>query len=69
MDCFATSGHTAGQTCMYLNDCGPGLACVGTCQPWCHPAGGLSQDCGGGSCQMFTNLTPVYQQAVYGFCP
>jgi hypothetical protein len=68
MDCFATNGFTLGQACMYINDCGPGLVCVSTCQKWCRPPGQSSSDCGGGTCGMFTNLAPMYDGQLYGAC-
>jgi len=67
-DCFPSAGVGDGQKCTYGNECGPGLACVGTCQKWCHPPGQLSQDCGGGACDMIGNLSPMYDGQLYGAC-
>ena len=69
MDCFASSDLTAGQKCMYINDCGPSLVCVGTCERWCNPPGQASQTCAGGPCAMISNLAPMYDGKLYGACP
>jgi hypothetical protein len=69
MDCFVSLGRGFDDPCTTLSDCGVSYVCVGsTCQPWCHPAGEPSDDCFGGDCGMFSNLAPMYDGEVYGFC-
>jgi len=68
-DCFKWGGKHGGDACTYLADCEPGYVCgSSSCLAWCHPAGSNSSICGGTKCAQFSNLTPVYNSAIYGYC-
>jgi hypothetical protein len=68
-DCFASLDVMAGDSCSAGNDCAPDLVCAGgNCAYWCHPADMSQGDCQGGLCMPFSNLMPMYNGTLYGFC-
>jgi hypothetical protein len=68
-DCEAVGLSNIGDDCTYLNDCKPGLVCVGQCLPWCR-VGHSPSDCGDGeACQAFASPVPTAYGVEYGYCP
>jgi hypothetical protein len=68
-DCEGVGISTIGESCTYLNDCLPGLVCVGECLPWCR-VGHTPSDCGDGeACQGFGSPALTANGVEYGYCP
>jgi hypothetical protein len=65
MDCFLSSNYCLGQSCKNVWDCSPGLVCAGMCVIWCDVK---TMDCPLGTCTMFSNIDPMYDGDVYGYC-
>jgi hypothetical protein len=68
-DCEDMGLSGIGASCVYINDCLPGLVCTGTCLQWCRIVASPS-DCGDGeACQAFGGGAVMANGIEYGYCP
>lgn len=73
-DCARSKNTVVGATCVYSDDCGKGLLCIGsagvfTCEKWCHPADAVGGGCSGSKfyCSSFATAV-TYNSETYGYC-